>query len=1135
MAYTPNEEQKLFLDSSNSNVLVSASAGSGKTSTMIQKLMQIILNEHVSVKKLLVLTFTDAAATEIKQKLFNQITEALKTVDQKDKEFLNSQLDLINSAEIGTLHSVCKKLIIKYFYEINESPDFRMLSDKESKFLLENSVSSVFEKHIADSDDRFFELYDSYNSKRNEQNLKKIILIMINYLRNKADEKDWIERTKSSFDLNLNTNPVCDYLWHYSVKMISIRLSQFMDYAQEIGSSDLIKYYEFLSHRIQDMLRLTESKSFEQFIKILGSLETLTKPRKDKNASVFELDVDEKVDQLNKDYLELIKQIKSSLISFDFDEIKQNLLASKDNLELLLQLCFESLEKYKQEKNKKNANDFNDLEDKMLKLLENPKIENILKDTYQFVFFDEYQDINEKQEKIVSKLTSDDNYYMIGDVKQSIYAFRQSSPKIFVSKFYKFSNDGIKNKVINFNKNYRSDKNILEFNNLIFDKLITENTIGINYSQNSRFESDKKVDKCVVDMQIINSSTGDDETLESVELEKKEAIVVANKIAELRTIKKQDGTYYDFKDIAIIVRSRGTFVGKLFNTLSAMQIPVNAVISSDFYNSFEIKLCVACVRIMSSLKDEISLAVVLKHLFDLTDLQLISIKNYSNCSNFCDAIANYDNNDEIAVKLHAFFEFVDNMRMYLNSHTISEFLNKVLNDFSLMTKIKSMPNGNERIAKINELLSLADGENYRYNIDKFIDFIDFVSVDNELQKVGTGGNAVQIMTIHYSKGLEFPAVIFCGLGKKFNINKDTNDIIINDNFGFGLKYTNSDRALQDTILRNACKIDNKKSELNEEIRLLYVAMTRPKERLSLIGQYNLDNFEKNAVSQVYNAKNYFDMIFKAIPKVYYSNFLSSKDFVCCEDLDSKFDIKFLSAQDIVDDSSVGNEPVIIQNADLELKKIFENNSKALPNFETFTIKNTVTNILNEQKDYENLNYVPHALSPEDKIESRDFLKIGTAYHSVMQNLNFDENKAQISDLIDRLVRENVIDQVSATQIDIDSICKAIEVLSPIVLNADKKYTEKQFIMQENYNKIVKNSDNNTKVIVQGIIDLVVVKDGKVCLIDYKTNRTKDEMYLKKTYALQLEIYKQAFEKATNTQVDKKYLYSFYLGKLIEID
>ena len=126
-------------------------------------------------------------------------------------------------------------------------------------------------------------------------------------------------------------------------------------------------------------------------------------------------------------------------------------------------------------------------------------------------------------------------------------------------------------------------------------------------------------------------------------------------------------------------------------------------------------------------------------------------------------------------------------------------------------------------------------------------------------------------------------------------------------------------------------------------------------------------------------------------------------------------------------------------------------------------------------------------------------------------------------------------QVSATQIDIDSICKAIEVLSPIVLNADKKYTEKQFIMQENYNKIVKNSDNNTKVIVQGIIDLVVVKDGNVCLIDYKTNRTKDEMYLKKTYALQLEIYKQAFEKATNTQVDKKYLYSFYLGKLIEID
>ena len=250
MAYTPNEEQKLFLDSSNANVLVSASAGSGKTSTMIQKLMQIILNEHVSVKKLLVLTFTDAAATEIKQKLFNQITEELKTVDQKDKEFLNSQLDLINSAEIGTLHSVCKKLIIKYFYEINESPDFRMLSDKESKFLLKNSVSCVFEKHIADNDNRFFELYDSYNSKRNEQNLKKIILTMINYLRNKSDEKDWIKKTYNSFELDLNANPICVYLMDYAIKMLKIKLSQLMELSHEIKTYNLPKYDEFLSIRL---------------------------------------------------------------------------------------------------------------------------------------------------------------------------------------------------------------------------------------------------------------------------------------------------------------------------------------------------------------------------------------------------------------------------------------------------------------------------------------------------------------------------------------------------------------------------------------------------------------------------------------------------------------------------------------------------------------------------------------------------------------------------------------------------------------------------------------------------------------------------------------------------------------------
>lgn len=1136
MAYTPNDEQKEFIKSENSNVLVSASAGSGKTSTMIQKLMNIILVQKVSVKNLMVLTFTDAAATEIKQKLYNAIVASLSTAQPDNKKFLKNQLDIIDSAEIGTLHSVCKKLIIKYFYEINESPDFKMLSEKESKYLIESATKNVFEKHISSSDDEFFELYESYNTKRNDLGLKKIIYAIINYLRNKADPTNWIEENiQNCFLEDLDNNKVLMYLLDYCKKLLKNVLFGLNKTIDTCKTLELIKYMDFLLNRKNACEMLIESINFSQFLKVINNLDSLTKPRKSKNADVVELDFDEQVSIVNQNYLDTLKDIKKHFISLDKDEILSNIVSSRKNLDKLLELSQEILDKFAGDKKKKNVLDFNDLEDKMLKLLENQNIQEILKSNYKFIFFDEYQDINEKQEKIVSKLVSSNNYYMIGDVKQSIYAFRQSNPKIFVNKFYKFQNDTKENKVINFNQNYRSDKNILEFNNIVFDKLITENTIGINYSKNSRFVSSGNVSGCNVSLSILDSKINDDEMAESSELEKKEAILVANKIAMLKTCKKTDGTYFDYKDIAIIIRSRGSFVKTLYDTLSQMQIPTSTVVSVDFYGSYEINLLTSIIKVASNFHDDLALSIVLKNLFDLNDDELNKIRQNYSKDNFFDAVLNYNCEDEIFEKLNKFYEFSKFSGLYLTSHTICEYLQKVLDDFDIIIKLKSMPNGIEKVNNVKEFLSLSNSESYKYNVDKFLDFLDFVSKDNELQKVGTNGNAVQIMTIHYSKGLEFPAVIMCGLGKRFNINKDTNDIIIGENFGFGLKSINPEtRVLQDTLIRNACKLDNKKSEIDEEIRLLYVAMTRAKEHLDLIGTYNLDNFEKNIQKDIYFSKNYFDFVFKAVPSVYYSNFENRKDFVLNENLDSMASIQFLKMEDILDDLSSSNNQIAIGDVDNNLLETFVKSTENKPNTQVFTIKNTVTNILNEEKDYENLNYCPKSLSPEDKLESIDALELGTAYHSIMQNLNFDETKEKILDIANTLVKQNIISKNIFEKINFDEIWKAKENLSELILSADKIYKEKQFLMQQNYNKIVKNSDNNTKVIVQGVIDLVVVKNDVGYLIDYKTNKTNNEEFLKSNYALQLDIYKQAFEKATNIAIKSKFLYSFHMGKLLEV-
>lgn len=1139
MAFNPNEEQLEFLQSKKCNVLVSASAGSGKTSTMIQKLMQILIDDKVSIQKLLVLTFTDAAASEIKQKLFSAITEKIESTDAENRAFLKSQLDSINSAEIGTLHSVCKKLIIKYFYEINESPDFGMLTDRESKYLIDIAMSSIFEKYIKAHDQGFFDLYDCYNSKRNDLNLKKIILSLLDYLRNKSNYKQWIENTiNSSFNSNLNENGCCKFLHDYTVNNLKEFIDPINSLIELSKANGYVKYTNFLYEKKQCLDEIISSHNFIQMQKIIFNLPTIIKPRKSSKSDTLELEFDEQVDNLNQRINETIKIIKSYIITDNEEETKNHILKSKENVTKIVAIIEDVLNEYTRLKKNRNCLDFNDLEDKMLELLEYDKVVKILKSNYQFVFFDEYQDINEKQELILSKLVSRDNYYMIGDVKQSIYAFRQSSPKIFVSKFYKFNQDGVKNKVINFNKNYRSDKNILEFDNLVFDKLITDKTIGINYKDNSRFQSERNFVDCNVEMKIINSKQeeSEDESKEEIDAEEKEALLVADSIANLLSMKKENGEYYSYKDIAIILRKRGSFLKVLCDTLTTMQIPINATISSEFFETYEINLMMAISQIGANFKNDIALSIVLKNLFDVSDEELFTIRKSSTDKNFFDCVKNYDVNDTIANKLSKFNNFILEIRQFISYHTTYEYLQMVIQKFDILTRLKSMNGGVEKVQNVNEFLKLSDNENYKYNLHKFVEYLDFASSDTQLQSIGSTGNSVQIMTIHYSKGLEFPAVIFAGLGKKFTINKDTNDIIINENMGFGLKSINPvDRTLSETIIRNACKIDNKKSELNEEIRLLYVAMTRPKEKLILIGRYNLDDYEKTKVKDIYNSKNYLDLIFKSIPDEYNSNFINNKKFVMYDNTDACCNVNFYKLEDIVTKSERDESNIMIGKCDTNLLEAFGKIVNKKVNTNTFTIKNTVTNILNEEKDYENINYYPNKLDSSDKLENTDALKLGTAYHSVMQNLKFTENKAEIKELIDNLVIKNIITREYADKISIEEIYKAKEVLQDYILNADQVYREKQFVMQENYNKIVKNSDNNTKVIIQGIIDLVVIKDDISYLIDYKTNRTNNEEFLKSNYALQLQIYSDAFYNATNVAIKKKFLYSFCLGKLIEVN
>ena len=1123
-----SREQELFITTDNKNILVSASAGSGKTFSMIKKLSHILVTKRIPITSLLVVTYTNSAGNEIKVKLFNELTSLLySTEDNELKDYLKVQLDNINNAEIGTIHSICKKLIKKYFYELGISPDFKLL-EEERKYYLDNVIKDVFKKHIEENDDDFYDLYSCYDNKRNDESLKSIVLKIFDYKNTKSDYFEWKDNfLNNSYNLDINKNTACIYLLNNLKELLASEEEKIKIFISRC-LGDLNIYEGYFYDRLNFVIAFNDANNFDQAIKIFNNKTLKAKPRVTEGKSIEVKEFDEEVKYFAENFTKVLDKIKTFTYANNINELTEHLNLARNNLIKLLDLVDEVENEFSKLKKNKNGLDFNDLENYMLELLKIDGVRDVLQNTYKYVFVDEYQDVNDKQEEILIKLTSGNNYYMIGDVKQSIYKFRNSSPKIFLDKYKSFVNSD-NDIVIKFNLNFRSDKNILAFANEIFSKLITEKTIGINYKDDARFESEINFTESKVNVNLLNLPSG------YKDKEKAECLTIASEINRILNMKKEDGGNYDYSDIAILLRNRGSFLKTLCDTLKDLHIPIVTTFKSTFFDAPEVNLIISILKVVSNYKNDIPLTIVLKNLFYLSEEELLKIRRNSEGKFFHECLIDYCQEDDILIKINNFKIFLERSKIQLLNKSIYEYLVDVLDEFDLIDNFRSKKDGDEKYENIKDFLALTENENYMYNVDKFLDYLEYISNSPTEHTISSGGNCVRITTMHSSKGLEYPAVIIGGMGKELQINKDKNNIIINDNFGIGLKSINSDnRTLSENVVRYACIEDNKKSQIDEEIRLLYVALTRPKQLLSLVGCYDVKNINKCINEDIYKSTSYFEMFFKCLSDGEIFDFIHTKSFSIFSK-DAVASVRVISGDDICIDGNDIRRDIILSDEDAVLSEKIKGCISNPPSNETFTIKNTVTNILNEEKDYELINFMPNELSANDKVEDRDYLAIGTAYHAIMQQLKFNESKDEIEEIVDKLVLDGVINSDLLKNIYIDEIVTAKEVLAPIILNSNQIYQEKQFVMRENYNKLVKNSDNNTKVIIQGIIDLVVVNNEGAYLIDYKTNRTSNTSELINQYSLQLEIYKTAFEKATNIKISKKFLYSFYLKRLIEVE
>lgn len=1144
-----NNEQIDFIGSGGENVLVSASAGTGKTTTMVQKLIYLIIEEHISIDKIMVVTFTTTAAMEMKQRLYLKLQEFLREESNEEKiTYLYEQLDKISNADIGTIDAICKKLINRYFYELSIDPVFSILSGKEQQFALEDAIDNVIKINQKQDNADFYNLYISYNKKRKENILKDILKKVYEFKCSLIDKDEFDKISLEAYTTDLNKNIAIDYqINHYKTRLENLRptLSKLLVSSNSLGLEKLTKQLENYLEFFNLFEKLASYVDVHNFLEY----KFLSKPSK----------LPEDFLQIEDEYLDFMedmKKIKEGLKE-DFSLEESEIKLQFEEISKLLSIIFNAENQveieYKKIKQKLNKLDFNDLERYTLEILKHDNVKEELKNYYSYIFIDEYQDVNLLQEFILTTISNGNNLFMIGDVKQSIYAFRQSTPELFVSKFnlYDSKEKGI---LINFNKNYRSSNNILQFVNRLCEKLITKQTLGIDYFQ-SRLESGKeKLMQCCVDMSIIATEKeiekdieeeGEEVSIENEDGNKAEAELVVEAIYDLIKNKKyyKDGKEfnYNYGDIAVITRNKGRLAKEIFNRLSLYQIPCVANFKNSLFENYEVKLIIDYLKLISNPYNDFAMAGVLSsYVYNLSTNELAEIKINGEGNTFSEKVLNYNSNNELTLKILSLKNDLEYFRIQLMNLTVLEVVQNILEKFDFINYFKSLPDGVIKESNIYEFLKFIKSLNIDYNLEKLlVEIKNFESGTTDCI-VGENENAVKILTIHASKGLEWPGVIFCGLGGRFSINKDTSNIVLNSNFGVGLNFiNNNNRSIKESLVKSVIKNVNKQKEINEEIRLLYVALTRAKSHLKLIGCYKLDRYQINKSKNIYDSKSYLDLIFKSNTKVedafFYnkkSNFQIGKDEDICN-------VKIVNLRDIVvEDGYLDKVPVLQSgNKDIvsKLKDYFNFSYKNF-NGKNIAIKNSVTSILKEEVNYENvIDGITNFSLAENPSKSLDYMKIGTYYHMLMEKIDYNKTITfeDLERILKELIENNEIEKEYVKFLNLNQIFNAIKnVQNKFGLHA-KYLSESNFLLYTKHSNLIDGGIDN-KIIVQGVIDLIVEVDDKFYIVDFKTNRNITEEELIKMYEIQLKLYAKALELEKNINVSGKYLYSFTLNKLIEV-
>jgi ATP-dependent helicase/nuclease subunit A len=1227
---TWTDEQWKAIWATGQDILVSAAAGSGKTAVLVNRMIEkVIAKENpIDVDELLVVTFTNASAAEMRHRL----ADALEKEIAKDPHnaHLRKQLSLVNKAQISTLHSFCLSIVRQYAYLLDIDPGFRIASEGEISLLRDDVLKEVLEEAYSAEDEnkvnRIYRLVDSFTSDRDDQDIEVLIDQLYDTARVHPEPKKWlhslVEQYQIPNDVTVDELPFIEHLKNaieFQLEEARSHLLTVRKYAlMPDGPAPYGETVELDLALIQEASRRIRA-SWKEAYEFFSTLKWSTLARVAKDSCDEELK--KKAQDKRNKAKDIVNKIQDTYFARKPERLIEEIRLMAPTIETLVELTLQFGEKFKQAKLEKAIVDFSDLEHYALEILtieEDGKIKPSpvaieFQQRFKEVLVDEYQDTNMLQETILQLVKSGDesngNLFMVGDVKQSIYRFRLAEPMLFLNKYLTFEEEpkssGLK---IDLNANFRSRKEVLYGTNYIFEQVMGEKVGEIKYDEKAALKPSAPYDDVEVPVELAiiyeeQPDTSNDNEEEDIDLMIQEEMKKSQQearyiIQRIREMMDAGATVYDTKqkdpgkrmrpmrysDIVILMRSM-TWSNDIIEEFKAANIPLYAESSKGYFEALEVMIMINLLKVIDNPYQDIPLASVLRAPFvGLTENEMALIRLTEKQASFYEAVKIFVEKEHSGLetgtqsKLEKFLKQLDNWRDLARRGSLSDLIWQTYLDTNYYEMVGAMSNGKQRQANLRALHDRAlsfEKSSFR-GLFRFLRFIDRMKSRGEdlgiAKSIGEKDDVVRLVTIHSSKGLEYPVVFVAGLGSNFNLMDFNQPYLFDQEYGLAVKAIDPDNRIMYTSLPFLAMKEKKKLEMKaEEMRILYVAMTRAKEKLVLVGSVKDWEKTKQNWCEVQSlaqdemlpdyvrarARNYLDWIGPAI-----SRHASFKDF---SDTDytpiqhpSTWQVSVISNDSFMKKQEKMEETeneLAKKEVDDSLLQELERRFTHIYPFERATKKKSKTSV-SEMKRIENLQQEDESeyFGIYYKNRKKSFVKrpifmqekqltateIGTAMHTVMQHVPQQGfiNTEEAQRFLETLVEKQLIREEEMKAIQIEQLLHFFA--TPIgkrFSNAKKLYREVPFTLS------VSDAEGDSQMI-QGIVDCLMQDyDGKWVLLDYKTDKIlpffdEEEALIaemSKRYSVQIRLYAEAVEKILQIKVDEKVLYLFEAGKEIQLE